>query len=105
MITMHPGEYLKTTYLDSGKMSQKQLATMLGVNASTLSRLVTGKADLSPELALRLEASLDRSAESWIYMQTQYTLSVLRNKLGFTKREDKAPPSATGRGGRVVKLG
>jgi addiction module HigA family antidote len=53
-----------------------QAANELGINRVTLSRVVNGKACISVDLALRLEAWLDGpGAESWLKGQIAYDLS------------------------------
>jgi addiction module HigA family antidote len=47
---------------------------MLGVSASTLSRVLNGESAISPEMALRLAKALGRSAESWLAMQSNHDL-------------------------------
>ncbi|MNL18821.1 putative HTH-type transcriptional regulator YbaQ [compost metagenome] len=75
MITMHPGEYLAMAYLDPLQMTQSELAKRLHVSTSAISRLVSGKADLSVDMAMRLSRVLDRSAESWLRMQLRHSLA------------------------------
>ncbi|WP_454467848.1 HigA family addiction module antitoxin, partial [Citrobacter cronae] len=55
-----------------------ELADKLEVSQSALSRLLNGKTDLSYEMALRLSKVIGRSAESWVNMQAQYSLSKSR---------------------------
>lgn len=74
MITMHPGEYLSQFYLEPFDISQTKMAEHLQVSKSALSRLLSGDSDLSPEMAVRLSYVLDRSAESWMEMQSQHSL-------------------------------
>ncbi|MES9990801.1 MAG: HigA family addiction module antitoxin [Candidatus Thiodiazotropha sp.] len=71
----HPGELIKRTYIEPfDDVSVASVARELGVAKSTFSRLVNGKADISPEMALRLSAVLGRSAESWLALQDHYDL-------------------------------
>ncbi|NZA76538.1 HigA family addiction module antidote protein, partial [Escherichia coli] len=58
----------------------------------TLSRVLNGKADLSVEMALRLSRVLGRSAESWINMQTQYSLNASRKSPNVIKELDELVP-------------
>jgi addiction module HigA family antidote len=77
----HPGEFITEVYLLPNKMSGRQLAAALGVSSSTLSRILAGKAGLSPEMALRLSRVLGRSPESWLALQASHDLWQARRKL------------------------
>ena len=85
MITMHPGEYLYLSYIEPYKITQSELAERLGVSSAAVSRLLAGKADLSAEMAVRLSLVLDRSAESWLDMQTAHSLAQARKKVDPVK--------------------
>ncbi|MCU7879233.1 MAG: HigA family addiction module antidote protein [Candidatus Thiodiazotropha sp. (ex Lucinoma aequizonata)] len=66
----HPGELINRTYIEPfDDISVASVARELGVAKSTFSRLVNGKADISPEMAVRLSAVLGRAAESWLALQ------------------------------------
>jgi len=78
MITMHPGEYLVIAYVDPLNLTRDALAKKLRVSRSAVSRLIAGKATLSAAMALKLEQAFDRSAESWMEMQTQHSLRLAR---------------------------
>lgn len=67
----HPGEVLRE-YL--GDITVTDAAEKLGVNRVTLSRLVTGAAAVSPDMAYRLGAAFGTSPELWAGMQMQYDL-------------------------------
>lgn len=75
MLTMHPGEYLTVSYVEPYELSQRELAERLGVSTAAVSRLLAGKADLSPEMAVRLALVFDRSAESWMALQSAHSLA------------------------------
>ena len=70
----HPGEFIRSVYLEPFDISARALAENLAVSPSTLNRIMTGKSGISPEMALRLSKALGRSAESWLAMQDQYDL-------------------------------
>lgn len=78
MITMHPGKYLLEDCLRPLELSQRAFADRLGVAESTLSRILSQKADVTPEMAVRLEYTVGRSAEFWMSMQTNYSLKRAR---------------------------
>ncbi|MDR1999824.1 MAG: HigA family addiction module antidote protein [Frankiaceae bacterium] len=70
----HPGGFISRNYLAELGLSARQLASMLGVAPTTVARLVSGQARITPELAVRLEKVLGRTAESWLRMQEAYDL-------------------------------
>lgn len=71
----HPGETLREDVLSALGLSVTEAAAELGVNRVTLSRILNGKAGISVDFALRLEAWLDGpSAESWLKGQLAYDL-------------------------------
>ncbi len=70
----HPGEFIREIYIAPYDLSIRKIAENLGVSASTLTRLLNGDSNISPEMALRLSKGLGRSPESWLAMQDQYNL-------------------------------
>jgi addiction module HigA family antidote len=77
-IPTHPGDFIRHVYLDPLNLSAAEVAEALEINAGTFSRLLNGKAALSPELALKLSKVLGRTPESWMQMQTNHTLAVVK---------------------------
>ena len=67
----HPGEVLRD-YL--GDTTVTEAAMKLGVNRVMLSRVVSGAAGISADMAYRLAAALGTSPELWAGMQLQYDL-------------------------------
>jgi len=67
----HPGEVLRE-YL--GDITVTEAAVKLGVNRVTLSRVVSGSAGISADMAYRLAAAFGTSPEMWAGMQLQYDL-------------------------------
>ena len=68
----HPGEVLRE-YL-SENLAVTEAARRLGVTRQALSALLNGRAGVSAQMALRLEAALGTSAEMWLEMQAGYDL-------------------------------
>jgi len=77
----HPGKFLVAVYLDPNGRSGRELARKLGVSASTLSRVLRGASGVRPEMALRLEKALGRSAESWLALQGNHDLWQAKKRL------------------------
>lgn len=74
---MHPGEFLLEAFMKPFGVSVKKMADALSVSQSTVSRLINKKADLTPEMAVRLSIVAGRSPESWLNMQNNYILNRL----------------------------
>jgi len=79
----HPGEFIREVYLAPFDISVRKVAENLQVSASTLSRLLNGESNVSPEMALRLSKTLGRSPESWLAMQDQYDLWYARKRVNL----------------------
>jgi addiction module HigA family antidote len=75
----HPGEVLRE-YLPK-KLPIGEVADRLGVSRQALSALLNGRAGVSAEMALRLEAALGTSAEMWVQMQAAYDLWQARQQV------------------------
>jgi len=83
----HPGEFIREIYLDPFKMSYRKAAKSLNVSPSTFNRLVTGKSNITPEMALRLSKAFGRSPESWMIMQDHYDLWQARSRVNLDEIE------------------
>ena len=74
----HPGETLREDVLPALGLSVTDAAGELGVTRPALSRVLNGRAAISPEMALRLERWLGVEhggrADVWLRMQTTYDL-------------------------------
>ncbi len=68
----HPGAVLREYLPDT--VGVTEAAKRLGVTRQALSALLNGRAGISAEMALRLEAALGTSAEMWVEMQAGYDL-------------------------------
>ncbi|MBX3141560.1 MAG: HigA family addiction module antidote protein [Trueperaceae bacterium] len=71
----HPGEILKEDVLGPLGLSVTEAAERLGMTRPNLSRVLNGKAGISPELALRLESAGVSTAKFWMNLQTNYELA------------------------------
>ncbi len=74
----HPGETLREDVLPALGMTVTDAADSLGVTRVALSRVLNGRAAVSPEMALRLERWLGvengARAEVWLRMQAAHDL-------------------------------
>lgn len=72
---VHPGEVLREDVLRELGLSVTDAANRLGVSRVALSRVLNGRAAISPALAVRLEAANVSTARMWLAMQTAYDLA------------------------------
>ena len=90
----HPGLTLRDDVLPALGLSVTEAAEQLGVTRAALSRVINGRAGISPEMALRIEAWLgvDRGgrAELWIGRQAGYDLWQAR-QAGAPTKVKRAP--------------
>ncbi len=78
---LHPGAFIKRVYLEPFEIGSNELARRLHVSAGLISRLLNGKTDISPAMALKLSVVLGRSPESWLLMQDNYNLWEARKEV------------------------
>lgn len=70
----HPGEILKSLYIDPLDLTVTETARALGVSRKTISEIVNAKSSISAEMAVRLAAAFDTTPESWLNSQAKYDL-------------------------------
>ncbi len=82
---IHPGEMIKDEIEYRG-ISQKELATEIGVPASVLNAVLNGKRAVTTEYALLLEAALGIDANLWLRLQADYNMQVAKSNPSFVER-------------------
>ena len=74
----HPGETLRKDVLPAFGLTVTEAAAQLGVTRAALSRVLNGRAAISPEMALRLEGWLGVEnggrADGWLAQQAAFDL-------------------------------
>ena len=70
----HPGELLREEVIAALDLSVTEAANRLAMSRVALSRVLNGKAAISPDLALRLEQAGTSTARAWLAMQANYDL-------------------------------
>ena len=76
----HPGGLVKEAMEDLG-LSINAFAKKLKVSPATIQRIVTEKSAISPEMALRLSATIGSSARLWLQLQADYDLWHVRERI------------------------
>ncbi|PRZ54706.1 addiction module HigA family antidote [Paraburkholderia fungorum] len=91
----HPGEILRSEFLEPLGMSVNALALALRVPAPRINDIVRGKRAISADTALRLERYFGASAQFWLNLQIAYDLRVATAAAGEQiEREIEPMPRA-----------
>jgi antitoxin HigA-1 len=75
---VHPGLIVRHDCIEPLNMTVTAAAKALGVTRQALNNVVTGKAGISPKMAIRLSKAFGSNAETWLRMQVAYDLAQAR---------------------------
>jgi addiction module HigA family antidote len=85
----HPGLTLRDDVLPGLNLQVSEAGVQLGVDRTTLSKVLNGRAAITPTMALRIERWLGRdhggAAEVWLAQQAAYDLWQARQAVKATK--------------------
>ena len=81
----HPGEVLKSLYLEPLALTVTEVSKALGITRKALSELVNGRTGISTAMALRLSKAFGTTPELWLNMQQNYDLWRERRKIKLLK--------------------
>ena len=84
---IHPGVILKEE-LEARGLSANAFALKLRVPPQRIQDIVAQRRGISPDTALRLEASLGTPARLWLDMQSAYELQVAEAKFGAAVKKE-----------------
>lgn len=76
----HPGDFIRTEIIDPAQLSVTAAAAALQVSRVTLSSLLNGKADLSGDMALRIEKAFGVKMDTLMRMQSAYDIAETRKR-------------------------
>src|ERR1700733_6825295 len=76
----HPGDFIRTEIIEPLGLSVTAAANVLGVSRPALSSLLNGKADLSGDMALRIEKAFGPKMETIMRMQSAYDIARTRRR-------------------------
>ena len=76
----HPGDFIRTEIIEPASLSVTQAAKVLQVSRPALSSLLNGKADLSGEMALRIEKAFGVKMDTLMRMQSNYDIAKTRSR-------------------------
>ncbi|MEP6933763.1 MAG: HigA family addiction module antitoxin [Nitrospirota bacterium] len=81
----HPGLSVRHDCLEPLGLSVTKGAKVLGVTRQAMNNLVSGKAGISAEMAIRLEKAFGGMAEIWLRIQAGYDLAQAEKHAGKIK--------------------
>ena len=76
----HPGDFIRSEILAPAGLSVAAAAEALAVARPTLSRLLHAKADLSGDMALRIEKAFGVRMDTLMRMQSAYDIARTRRR-------------------------
>lgn len=76
-IAIHPGDYL-SEWLEENEMQSKELAKRTGKPEKEISHILTGKRNITPDMAQRLDLVTRVPAETWMKYQHAYDINYKR---------------------------
>lgn len=75
---VHPGRIVRSSCLETLKLSVTDAAKILGVTRLTLNNIVNEKSGISPDMAIRLSKAFGSTPEMWLRMQLAHDLAKAR---------------------------
>jgi len=81
----HPGEVIRTEIIEAHGLSVTAAAKVLGVSRQALSAVLNAQADLTGDMALRLEKAFGPKMETLMGMQSAYDIFRARKRAGKIK--------------------
>ena len=78
MTPIHPGEILKTEFMEPQKFSGRHIARALGMPPNCVTEIIRGRRGITANTALRLSRVFDTTPEFWMNLQSLYELEVAR---------------------------
>lgn len=86
----HPGDILRTEFMEPLGISAWRLARELNVPAPRINDIVRGKRGISANTALRLGRYFGNSAQFWLNLQNRYDLAEAAKDKSIRKVRNRA---------------
>jgi addiction module HigA family antidote len=88
--SIHPGDILKTEFMEPLGLSSYRLAKDLHVFAPRINDLVRGKRSITADTAMRLGAYFGCSAQMWLGLQMDHDLWLAAKNKSLAKVKPRA---------------
>lgn len=85
LFPIHPGEVLRTEFMEPLSLSSTQLALHMGIPLSRVTAIVKGERRITADTALRLARVFNTSCDLWLNLQSHYEVAML----DYTGETDK----------------
>ena len=91
----HPGGFVRSEIVESFGLTVTRAAEVLGVTRPALSAFLNERAQLSPEMALRIEKAFGVSMDTLMRMQNSFDIAQARKREGEidVRRSPRSLPS------------
>jgi len=76
----HPGKILDDLYIKPLDFNLQKLADRLGIARNTLFKIRSGRAGITPAIAISLAKAFDTTPQLWLNLQQTYDLWVEENE-------------------------
>ncbi len=87
----HPGRIVRQECIEPLGLTVTDAAERLGVKRQTLNNHANRKAEISPEMSIRLSKAFGSRPEVWLGMQMEYDLAQANRNAGHIKVRRIAP--------------
>jgi len=91
----HPGAVIKDAYIETAGLTITAVADALGLAKATVSRVLSGRSQITADVALRMEKALGISAVLLLRMQDNYDLWHARQALDLSRVRQITLPTAS----------
>jgi addiction module HigA family antidote len=88
--SIHPGDILKTEFMEPLGLSSYRLAKELHVSAPRINDLVRGKRSITADTAMRLGTYFGTSTELWLGLQMDHDIWVAAKNKSLAKVKPRA---------------
>jgi len=79
---IHPGEILKSDFMEPLGVSAYRLAKETGISAQQIGRILAGTRGVSADAALRFSRFFGTTAQLWLNLQARYDLDCAEDEHG-----------------------
>jgi addiction module HigA family antidote len=88
--SIHPGDILKTEFMEPFGLSSYRLAKDMHVSAPRVNDIVRGKRSITADTAMRLSAYFGNSSQFWLNLQNKHDIWVAAKDKSLAKVKPRA---------------